>query len=37
MRIEVGHEPPAQDVADHGCPAGPGITPRPHRGLIIDG
>ena len=34
MRIGVGREPPTQDVADHGRPAGPGITPRPHRGLI---
>ena len=34
MRIRVGREPPTQDVADHGRPAGPGITPRPHRGLI---
>ena len=34
MRIRVGREPPAQDVADHSRPAGPGITPRPHRGLI---
>jgi len=30
----VGRETPAQDVAYHARPAGPGITPRPHRGLI---
>ena len=34
MRIRIGREPPTQDVADHARPAGPGITPRPHRGLI---
>ena len=34
MRVRVGHEPPTQDVADHARPAGPGLTPRPHRGLI---
>ena len=34
MRIGVGREPPTQDVPDHGRPAGPGITPRPHRGLV---
>ena len=34
MRIGVGREPPTQDVADHGRPAGPGLTPRPHRGLV---
>jgi len=34
MRIAVGRETPAQDVAYHARPAGPGITPRPHRGLI---
>jgi hypothetical protein len=34
MRIRVGGEPPTQDVADHARPAGPGITPRPHHGLI---
>lgn len=34
MRIKVGHEPPAQHFADHGGPAGPGNTPRPHRSLI---
>ena len=27
MRIRVGREPATQDVADHGCPAGPGFTP----------
>ena len=27
-------EPPTQDVPDHGRPAGPGLTPRPHHGLI---
>ena len=34
MRIGVGREPSAQDVPDHGRPAGPRITPRPHRGLV---
>ena len=34
MWIGVGREPPTQDVPDHGSPAGPGITPRPHRGLV---
>lgn len=34
MRVGVGCEPPAQDVADHPCPAGPELAPRPHRGLI---
>ena len=34
MRVGVGHQPPTQDVADHGRPAGPGITPRPHRSLV---
>jgi len=34
MRIRVGHQPPAQDVADHGRPAGLRITPRPHRSFI---
>ena len=33
MCVGVGCEPPTQDVADHGRPASPGITPRPHRRL----
>jgi hypothetical protein len=34
MRIKDRSEPPSQDVADHARPAGPGIPPRPHRGLV---
>jgi hypothetical protein len=34
MRIGVSREPPAQDVTYHARPAGPRITPRPHRGLV---
>jgi hypothetical protein len=41
MRIGIGREPPTQDVADYGRPAGSGLTPRLHRGLvnhlIVDG
>ena len=32
--VGVGREPSAQDVPDHARPAGPGIAPRPHRGLV---
>ncbi len=34
MWIGVGREPPTQDVPDHSRPAGPGLTPRPHRSLV---
>jgi hypothetical protein len=34
MWVGVGRKPPTQDVADHGCPACPGLIPRPHRGLV---
>jgi hypothetical protein len=34
MRVRVSRQPSKQDVPDHGGPAGPGITPRPHRGLV---
>jgi hypothetical protein len=34
MWIGVGRKPPTQDVPDHSSPAGPGTTPRPHRGLV---
>ena len=34
MRVRVGQQPPTQDVADHPSAAGPGLTPRPHRGLV---
>jgi hypothetical protein len=34
VRISVGHEPSTQYVADHDRTAGPGITPRRHRGLV---
>jgi hypothetical protein len=34
MRIGVGREPPKQDVPEFCRPAGSGITPRPHLGLV---
>ena len=34
MWVRVGREPSTQDVPDHARPAGPGIAPRPHRGLV---
>jgi hypothetical protein len=34
MWIGIGCEPPTQDVPDYNRPARPGITPRPHRGLV---
>jgi hypothetical protein len=34
MRIRVSHQPPAQDIADHGRRDDPRLPPGPHRGLI---
>ena len=32
--VGVRREPSSHDVPDHARPAGPGIAPRPHRGLV---
>jgi hypothetical protein len=33
-QVGVGRELTTQDVSDHSRPAGPGVAPRSHRGLV---